>query len=66
VAAWAGGQEILTGRVLGVDQIIGIIDAITSEELRQLACELLVGKHLRLALVGPVTKEDSLEELLKL
>ena len=66
VSGWMGGQEVLTGRILSVDQVTGIIDAITGEALRQLARELLVGEHLRLAVVGPVAKEESLEELLKL
>ena len=66
VASWMGGQEILTGRILSVDQIVSIIDAITAEELRQLAQELLVGSQLRLAIVGPVASDEPLEELLKL
>jgi len=66
VAGWIGGQEILTGRILSVEQIVSIIDAITAEELKQLAEELLIGSQLRLAIVGPVTTEEPLEELLKL
>ena len=66
VANWLGGQEILTGRIFTVDQVVSIIDAITAEELKELAQELLVGSQLRLAVVGPVTAEEPLEELLKL
>jgi len=66
VAGWIGGQEILTGRILSVEQIVSIIDAITAEELKQLAEELLIGSQLRLAIVGPATTEEPLEELLKL
>ena len=66
VAGWAGGQEILTGQILSVDQITSIIDAITAEELRQLAQELLIDSQLRLAVVGPVAEDEPLEELLKL
>jgi len=66
VAGWMGGQEILTERILSVDQVMSIIDAITTEELRQLAQELLVASQLRLAVVGPVAKDEPLEELLKL
>ena len=66
VAGWAGGQEILTGRILSVDQIVSIIDAISAEEIRQLAQELLVGSQLRLAVVGPITDQEPLEELLRL
>jgi predicted Zn-dependent peptidase len=63
VAGWTGGQEILTRRILSVDQVIAIIDAITAEEIKELAQELLVSNQLRLAVVGPVADEP-LEELL--
>ena len=66
VAGWMGGQELLTGRILSLDQIIAIVDAITTEELRQLAVELLDGERLRLAVVGPVPQDAPLEELLKI
>ncbi len=66
VAGWVGGQEILTERILSVDQVVSIIDAITVDELKQLAQELLVGSQLRLAVVGRVAKDEPLEELLKL
>ena len=66
VAGWVGGQEILTERILSVDQVISIIDAITADELKQLAQELLVGNQLRLAVVGRVAEDKPLEELLKL
>ena len=66
VSGWMGGQEILTGRIRSVDQVISIIDAITAEELQQLARELLAAERLRLAVVGPVPQDEPLEELLKL
>ncbi len=66
VAGWIGGQELLTGRILTVDEVIAIIDRITADELQQLARELLIGEKLRLAIVGPVSADASLEELLRL
>ncbi len=66
VAGWMGGQEILTGGILSVDEVVSIIDAITGEEVKQLAQELLTGNQLRLAVVGPVAQEEPLVELLKL
>ena len=66
VAGWMGGQEILTRHILSVDQVVAIIDAITAEELGQLAQELLVGSQLRLAIVGHIANDEPLEELLKL
>ncbi|MDO8578131.1 MAG: pitrilysin family protein [Dehalococcoidales bacterium] len=66
VAGWTGGQEILTGRILSVDQVTKKIDAVTAKDIKKIAGELLVGEQLRLAVVGPVKKEEPLEELLKL
>jgi predicted Zn-dependent peptidase len=66
VAGWLGGQEILTKRILNPDQLISIIEAITAEELAELAQKLITGTGLRLAVVGPVAKEEPLEKLLAL
>ena len=66
VAGWLGGQELLAGRILSVDEVLSIIDAITVAELPPLAQELLVSDRLCLALVGPVKPDEPLEELLKL
>lgn len=66
VAGWIGGQEILTGNILSVEQVVAIIDAITTDDLQQLACELMIGQELRLAVVGPISDQVSLSELLKL
>jgi predicted Zn-dependent peptidase len=66
VSGWMGGQEILTRRILSVDEVVAIIDAITAEKLQQVARELLVSDRLRLSLVGPVPPDEPLEELLKL
>ncbi len=66
VAGWMGGQELLAKRILTVDEVVSIVDKITVEELQQLAYELLTGEKLRLAIVGPVSADAPLEELLKL
>jgi len=66
VAGWLGGQEVRTERILSIDQVVSIIDAITADELKGLARELLVSSQLRLAAVGPVAEDEPLEELLKL
>jgi predicted Zn-dependent peptidase len=66
VAGWLGGQEILTKRILSPDQIISIIDAITVEELKELAQELIAASKLRLAVVGPIARDEPLEESLSI
>jgi len=66
VAGWVGGQEILTGQILDIDQVLAIVDAITADGIQKLARELMVADRLRLAVVGPVSEDESLAELLKI
>ena len=66
VAGWVGGQEILNDSIMDVEEVVSIIDAITVEEMRTLAQELLIGEKLRLSVVGPVKSGDDLEKLLKI
>jgi predicted Zn-dependent peptidase len=67
VAGWIGAQEILEDRILSVDQVLSIVSAITADELRLLAEELMLDSQLRLAVVGPASSYyEPLEELLKL
>jgi len=65
VAGWLGGQELLLGDILSVDQVVSIIDSIQADDLLRVAQELLAGERLNLAVVGPV-EEKHLEGLLQL
>ena len=53
VASWIGGQEALHDRVLTVDEALAAIDAITSDDVRRVANDLVVDSGLRLAVVAP-------------
>jgi predicted Zn-dependent peptidase len=66
VSGWLGSQEILTGEIMTVDEVVAIVDAITAGELKQIAVQLLVGDRLRLAAVGPLDPDGPWEDLLKL
>lgn len=66
VAGWSGVQEILLGQVLSVDEVLSKVDSITTEDLKRIARELFITEKLNLAIVGPVSKEEPLAELLKL
>ena len=65
VTGWMGGQEILTGKIITVDETVDIINAITTAQLKEVADELLVGDGMRLAVVGPVDEDSPLDKLLK-
>ena len=64
VALWNGSQEILTQRILSMDAVISIVDAITIGDLEKVAQELLLSEKLNLAIVGPI-KNETLVELLR-
>ncbi len=66
VASWTGSQEILTGKILTVDEVIAIVEAISADELQKIAKEILVGEKLHLAAVGPIDPDGNWEEMLKL
>jgi predicted Zn-dependent peptidase len=66
VSGWLGGQEILLGKILTVDEVIGMVETVTAAELQRLAGELIIPERMRLAVVGPLSPEEPLEDLLKL
>jgi len=66
VAGWMGGQELLTGRILTVDEVVSIIDAITLQDLKRVAAQLFLTEKLNLAIVGPIAGEDRLFRSLRL
>jgi predicted Zn-dependent peptidase len=66
VALWYGGQEILTQQILDIDDVISIVDAITIDELKEVAKEILTKSGLNLAITGPVKEETPLRQLLKI
>ena len=66
VASWMGVQELLTGRILSVDEVIAILDGIAADDIRRVAQVLFLASKLNLAVVGPVGNPGRLEKLLKL
>jgi predicted Zn-dependent peptidase len=66
VAGWVGGQEMLSGKVMSVDDVIGRLNEVTVEDIQKLAGELFSGDKLRLAVVGPVDEGKDLNYLVQL
>ena len=66
MALWLGGQELVRRKILDIDEVISIIEAITEDELKEVAQEVLIDNELNLAVVGSVKREKPLLNLLKL
>jgi predicted Zn-dependent peptidase len=65
VASWLGGQEILTGEVLSPEEVIRRIDAVTLDDLKTLAEEIVRTDQLRMSIVGPVADDTPFREMLQ-
>ncbi len=65
VAGWVGAQELLTDRVLTVDDVVEIIDSITPADLERVARQLFLTEKLNLAVVGPYRSERRFADLLR-
>ena len=66
VSDWLGGQELLMGQVRTVDEVTEKIDALTGDDLRRVARQLVVSNQLNLAAVGPFRSGRRFLSLLRL
>ncbi len=66
VAHWGGWQELMLGRIQGVDEVLEQVEAVTSEGVAALANELFREERLHLALVSPMKNALSLTDHLHL
>jgi predicted Zn-dependent peptidase len=64
VANWLGAQEVLTGHIYTLEEIVSRVEEITPGDLQRIANSLFVNGKINLALVGPVGKDISLDHLL--
>ncbi len=65
VAAWLGTQELLLGKIDLVEDVIGHIDAVTSEDVARVGQRVLNEENLKLAMVGPNRSDQALRKLLR-
>ncbi|MBA2277458.1 MAG: insulinase family protein [Chloroflexia bacterium] len=57
VASWVGGQEATYGEIKTPEEVMAEIEAVTVEQVQELAAELLRPERLSLALIGPYQDE---------
>lgn len=53
VSGWIGAQEMLTGHVRTVDEVVNAVEAVTVDDLRRVAGDLFQTDRLAMAVVGP-------------
>ncbi|MCC6643179.1 insulinase family protein [Candidatus Peregrinibacteria bacterium] len=60
-----GKYELLQDKVVGLEELMKHLDAVTLDQVNQVARELFKEDKLRLAVIGPYEDEKHFEELLK-
>src|SRR5699024_3624300 len=66
VASWVGSQEATYGEIMTPEQIMERIDAVTAEDVQQLADELIRTDRFSLALIGAGASKRDITDLLAL
>jgi predicted Zn-dependent peptidase len=64
VAGWLGSQELLTDRILDVDEVVARIDAVTLDDVMRVGRDLLRPECAALAAVGPFEDDSTFAGLL--
>lgn len=58
VSSWLGAQELLKGEILTVDDVLGIVDRVSQDDLKRVAADIFQRDRLHLAVVGPYKSAD--------
>ncbi len=64
VASWVGSQEATYGEIKTPEQVMDEIDAVTAEQVQELAGELFRDDRLNMVLLGPYADDRPFAELL--
>jgi predicted Zn-dependent peptidase len=57
-------REVLEGRAPEPEEVLAGIDAVTADDVQRVAADVLGGKGLNLALIGPFDDAERFEKLL--
>ncbi|MGH2535587.1 MAG: M16 family metallopeptidase, partial [Thermomicrobiales bacterium] len=66
VASWVGSQELTYGEIKTPEEVMTRIEAVTVEQVQELAQELFRADRLNLALIGPYSDPQPFADLLRL
>jgi len=66
VASFYGMQEILTKEIITPEELVVKIQAVTSEEIQEIARDIFTNDKLNLSVIGPAIDEETLRQVLKI
>ncbi len=66
LARFYGGQEVIEGKIMTSEEVAAGIQAVTSEEIKEVSRDLFRNDRLNLAVIGPIEESGELQEALKI
>ena len=57
LANWYGAHEILTGKIMTVDEVMQAIEKVKVEDIKKVAGDLFVSEKLNLVAIGPIKEQ---------
>ncbi|MBI2594870.1 MAG: insulinase family protein [Candidatus Colwellbacteria bacterium] len=66
LARFYGGQEVIERKIMTPVEISARIQAVTAEEIQEVAEDIFRNERLNLAVIGPIKEDDQLREVLKI
>lgn len=66
LARFYGGQEVVEKKIMTPEKIMEHIQAVTAEEIQEVAKDLFKNEGLNLAVIGPLKNSDELQSVLKI
>lgn len=66
LATFIGGEEVLTGKPMTIEEVFVKLDVVTPEDIQNVARDLMREDRLNMALVGPAHGRAEIEKLLHL
>ncbi len=64
ISSWTGGQELLRKEVRSVEDVLQSIEAVTAQDIRRVANEIIRDDRANLAIVGPYRSQARFERLM--
>ena len=65
-ASYYGGQELMTDTIRTPEEVMAKIEAVTSEDILEIANEFFVNEKLNLAILGPFKDKEEFKNILKI
>ena len=65
VALWSGSQELFTGQILELTDVFEKIDALSIDDIQQVATSVIIDERMNVALVSPSSAKQSISFLSK-